>query len=181
MAVMSDEKKTRAPGTESQGTRRRFTEGAALCVTILAVSLSLYQLYTAGISPLAAMYQRSVHLVLIMALAFALIPPARRASRTRFDFFLAFDLLLIVLTFAVGGYIWKEFDSIIQRQGLWNRTDVVMGCIALALVLESTRRAIGIFMALIGVAFLLFSYFGPYMPGFLAHKGYSVERIVTTL
>jgi TRAP transporter 4TM/12TM fusion protein len=181
MAVMSDEKKTRAPGTESQGTRRRFTGGAALCVTILAVSLSLYQLYTAGISPLAAMYQRSVHLVLIMALAFALIPPARRASRTRFDFFLAFDLLLIVLTFAVGGYIWKEFDSIIQRQGLWNRTDVVMGCIALALVLESTRRAIGIFMALIGVAFLLFSYFGPYMPGFLAHKGYSVERIVTTL
>ena len=181
MVATSDEKKTRAPGTESQGTRRRFTGGAALCVTVLAVSLSLYQLYTAGIAPLTAIYQRSVHLVLIMALAFALIPPARQASRTRFDFFLAFDLLLIVLTFAVGGYIWKEFDSIIQRQGLWNRTDVVMGCIALALVLEATRRAIGIFMALIGIAFLLFSYFGPYMPGFLAHKGYSVERIVTTL
>jgi TRAP-type uncharacterized transport system fused permease subunit len=53
--------------------------------------------------------------------------------------------------------------------------------IAVALVLEATRRAIGLFMALIAVAFLLFPISAPTCPDILAHKGYSVERIVTTL
>jgi TRAP transporter 4TM/12TM fusion protein len=181
MAAAEKATKTESPKAETKGFRRRYRGRAALCITVVAVGLSLFQLYTAGISPLTAIFQRSIHLVLIMVLAFALIPPVRRASVTRFDFFLALDLILIAAAFIVGGYIWIEFDDIIQRQGLWTQTDVVMGCITIGLVLEATRRAIGLFMSLIGVAFLLFSYFGPYMPEMLAHKGYSVERITTTL
>jgi len=181
MAATEKATKTAPPKAETKGFRRRYRGWAALCITVVAVGLSLFQLYTAGISPLTAIFQRSIHLVLIMVLTFALIPPVRRASVTGFDFFLALDLILIMAAFTVGGYIWIEFDDIIQRQGLWTQTDVVMGCIAIGLVLEATRRAIGLFMSLIGVAFLLFAYFGPYMPEMLAHKGYSVERITTTL
>lgn len=166
---------------ESKGYRRQFRGLAAIFITIVAVGLSLFQLYSAGISPLTAIFQRSIHLVFIMVLAFALIPPTRRASLNRVDLYQILDLILILLAFVIGAYIWLEFDEIIQRQGDWTQLDVVMGCIALVLVLEATRRAIGFFMAAIAVVFLLFSYFGPYMPDLLAHKGYSVERIVTTL
>jgi TRAP transporter 4TM/12TM fusion protein len=173
--TQADEKKIHQ---ESRRTLRGFT---ALFITTAAVVLSLFQLYTAGISPLTAMYQRSVHLVLIMVLAFALYPPTSRASRDRFDIYLAFDWFLILVAFAVGTYIWVEFDAIIERQGDWTRMDVFLGIVAIIMVMEATRRAIGLFMSVIALIFLVYAYFGPYMPDLLAHRGYSVERIATTL
>ncbi len=50
-----------------------------------------------------------------------------------------------------------------------------------ALVLEATRRVIGLNLTCIAFGFLLFGYFGPYMPDILVHKGYSIERMATTL
>ena len=163
------------------GGKRSLRGFTALFVTATAVALSLFQLYTAGISPLAAMYQRSVHLVLILVICFALMPPTKKASRHRFDIYLALDWVLILLAFLAGFYIWIEYGAIIERQGDWTPLDVYLGVLTILLVMEATRRAIGVFMSLIAAAFLLFAYFGPYMPDLFAHKGYSVERISTTL
>jgi len=153
----------------------------ALSVTVVAITLSLFQLYTAGIAPLAAIYQRSVHLVLILVLVFALYPPIKTAAKDKIDIYLIIDGLLILLAITIGAYIWIEFNDIVERQGDWITTDVVMGTIAIFLVMEATRRVIGLFMSAIAIIFLLFTYFGPWMPDLLAHKGYSIERIVTTL
>jgi TRAP transporter 4TM/12TM fusion protein len=164
-----------------QSGKRSLRGFTALFITTAAVVLSVFQLYTAGISPLAAMYQRSVHLVLILVIAFALIPPTKKASRHRFDIYLFIDWALILLVFLAGSYIWIEYSAIIERQGDWTRLDVFLGVLTILLVMEATRRAIGLFMSMIAVAFLLYAYFGPYMPDLFAHKGYSVERIATTL
>ncbi len=153
----------------------------ALSVTVVAITLSLFQLYTAGIAPLAAIYQRSVHLVLILVLVFALYPPIKTAAKDKIDIYLIIDGILILLAITIGAYIWIEFNDIVERQGDWITTDVVMGTIAIFLVMEATRRVIGLFMSAIAIIFLLFTYFGPWMPDLLAHKGYSIERIVTTL
>ncbi len=167
---------------ESTASGQRHLRGIlALSITAVAITLSLFQLYTAGIAPLAAIYQRSVHLVLILILVFALYPPVKGAARDRIDIYLIIDMLLILLALAIGIYIWVEFNAIVERQGDWITTDVVMGVIALFLVMEATRRVIGLFMSAIAIIFLLFTYFGPWMPDLIAHKGYSVERIVTTL
>ncbi len=166
---------------ETASTQRNLRGFLALSVTTVAIALSLFQLYTAGIAPLAAIYQRSVHMVLILVLVFFLYPPIKFAARNRVDIYLIIDGLLVLLTFAIGAYIWLEFEAIVERQGDWVTTDVVMGVIALFLVMEATRRVIGLFMSAIAIIFLLFTYFGPWMPDLLAHKGYSVERIVTTL
>jgi len=166
---------------EVKDQKRNLRGTLAVFITLCAVGLSLFQLYTAGIAPLTAMYQRSIHLVLIMIIGFAINPPVKGASRDRFDIYLAFDCLLILLAIVIGSYIWIEFNAIIERQGDWTQTDVVMGIIALFLVMEATRRVIGLFMSVIALIFLFYAYFGPYMPDILAHKGYSIERIATTL
>ncbi len=165
----------------SAGGQRDLRGILALAVTGVAITLSLFQLYTAGISPLAAIYQRSVHLVLILVLVFALYPPIKSAARNKIDIYFIIDGILILLALLIGAYIWIEFDAIVERQGDWILTDVIMGSIALVLVMEATRRVIGLFMSAIAIIFLLFTYFGPWMPDLLAHKGYSIERIVTTL
>ena len=166
---------------ETASGQRNLRGFLAMAVTTVAISLSLFQLYTAGISPLAAMYQRSVHLVLILVLVFALYPPTPSAARDKIDIYLIIDGILALLALIIGAYIWIEFNAIVERQGDWLTTDVVMGVIALVLVMEATRRVIGFFMSAIAIIFLLFTYFGPWMPDLLAHKGYSIERIVTTL
>ncbi|MEA1921392.1 MAG: TRAP transporter permease [Pseudomonadota bacterium] len=166
---------------ETASAQRNLRGILALGVTAVAITLSLFQLYTAGIAPLAAIYQRSVHLVLILVLVFALYPPIKTAAKDKIDIYLIIDGLLILLALTIGAYIWIEFNAIVERQGDWITTDVIMGSIALCLVMEATRRVIGLFMSAIAIIFLLFTYFGPWMPDLLAHKGYSIERIVTTL
>ena len=53
-----------------------------------------------------------------------------------------------------------------------------LGLAAIVILLELTRRTVGISLAIIVVFFLLYTYFGNHVPGFLGHRGYNLERIV---
>src|SRR3546814_10685538 len=59
-----------------------------------------------------------------------------------------------------------------------SQTDLVMGAIAILVMLETSRRALGLIISLIAVVFVLQLYFGSYLPGRLSHPGMSVERIL---
>jgi TRAP transporter 4TM/12TM fusion protein len=56
-----------------------------------------------------------------------------------------------------------------------------LGLTMVLVVLEAARRTIGILLPAVSFTFLLYAYFGPYMPGWLVHKGYDLERIVQEL
>jgi TRAP transporter 4TM/12TM fusion protein len=150
-------------------------------VTVVAVGLSLFQLYTAGIRPLTAIYQRSIHLTLILILTFLIFPVFKKGDKTRKDIYFWIDVVFVLSAIATGLYIFLNYGSIMERQGDWTRMDLFWGCIATFLVLEACRRTIGPVMSIIGIIFILYAYFGPYMPEALAHRPYSLERIVTLL
>ena len=169
-----------SPNPDETG-RSVFTRATALFVTVVAVSLSLFQLYTAGLGALTALKQRFVHLGLILALVFMLYPPFKYVSKNRFNPAFAFDFILVLAGLSVGGYLFFGLEEIYLRQGDWTPMDEFMSILAVLLVLEACRRVIGLFMTCTCLAFLAYGYFGPYMPEILAHKGYSVHRIVTQL
>lgn len=147
----------------------------------IAIALSVFQLYTAGFGALTAMFQRGIHIMLILAIVFLYYPPSNKASRDKFDKYLAFDLFLLSLSFVVVMYVLIFFDEIIWRQGEWTVLDITLGIVTIFLVIEATRRVIGSVMALLCLIFVCFAYLGPYMPGLLAHKGYNIYRIVGQL
>jgi len=163
------------------GGKRQFRGILSLMGTGIAVALALFQLHTAGFGALTAMFQRGIHLMLILAMVFLYYPISRRASRERFDIYLIFDLILFVLSFVIVLYIVFSFDQIIWRQGDWTSLDVGLGIVAIILVVEAARRVIGSFMSIICVLFVLYAYLGPHMPGILGHKGYGIHRIVGQL
>lgn len=177
--MQDQEKKSKKTRTSSK--TRNLVGFFALVFTTVAVILSLFQLYSAGIRPLSAIYQRCIHITLIMTLAFLLFPATKRASRQKQDIYFYIDLLLIFLVFLVAGYILFNYGDIIERQGDWTKIDVIFGLIATFLVIEACRRTIGLVMVVICLTFIVYAYFGPYMPEFFAHKGYSLERIFTLL
>ena len=153
----------------------------AYVVMVLAVSLSLYQLYTAGIAALTALVQRSIHLGAILSLTFLLKPAFKGARKDTLNFWVFLDWVLVLASFSCTFYICNNLTDIFERQGDWLTSDLVVSIIGTILVLEACRRVIGSIMTGICVAGIIYAMYGPYMPDLIIHKGYSVERIVTTL
>ena len=94
-----------------------------------------------------------------------------------------FDVFFAVLACIASVYIFLEFNGLVLRSGMPLKTDLIVGCFAILLVLEGTRRSVGPPLAVIAYGVLINCYLGPYfldIPGlsFFAHRGYSVSRII---
>ncbi|QDU60080.1 DctM-like transporter [Planctomycetes bacterium Pan216] len=88
-------------------------------------------------------------------------------------------LYVVVQTEEVFEPLWLGGVSLGNRAGAELGIDFVIGLIGLVLVLEATRRAIGLALPLMAIAFLAYSRFGADLPDWLfPHRGYSWERIV---
>jgi len=177
----NNEKTVSADSVQPADRNQTMVNIIAKVVLILAVSLSIYQLYTAGIAALTAMVQRSIHLGAILSLTFLLKPPFKGARKDKLTFWLFFDWALVFVSVYCTFYICYNLTAIFERQGDWLRSDLVVSVIGTILVLEACRRVIGFIMTGICAAGILYAMYGPYMPELIIHKGYSVERIVTTL
>jgi TRAP-type uncharacterized transport system fused permease subunit len=94
-----------------------------------------------------------------------------------------FEMTLAVMAFALSSYIIIDFDQFVYRAGFPNVRDLVIGNFAILLILEGTRRSIGLPLAILGLGALAICYLGPqlvYIPGlsFFAHRGFSSSRII---
>jgi len=168
-------------GSAPVGRNLSLAQVTAAIVMVLSISLSLYQLYTAGIAALTALVQRSIHLGAILALTFLLKPPFKGVRKDKFNVWVVLDWILVLLSAVCVIYICYNLNAIFERQGDWLTSDLVISIIGTILVLEACRRVIGIFMTAICLAAIAYALYGPYMPELIIHKGYSIERISTTL
>ncbi|MEW5911435.1 MAG: TRAP transporter permease [Thermodesulfobacteriota bacterium] len=140
------------------GANLELTKAMAKVVMVLAVALSLYQLYTAGITALTALVQRSLHLGAILSLTFLLRPPFPGARKDRFTFWLFLDWALVLVSWYCVYYICVNLDAIFARQGDWETMDLYVSIAGSILVMEACRRVIGGVMAGICVAALIYAY-----------------------
>ena len=153
----------------------------AWIIMAIAVTLSLYQLYTAGVAALTALVQRSIHLGAILSLTFLLKPAFSKLRKDKFSFALFLDWILVALSIYCTFYICNNLTAIFERQGDWLFQDKIVSIIGTLLVLEACRRVIGFIMTAICAMSIVYAMFGTYMPELIIHKGYSIERIATTL
>ena len=172
-----------AQAADLQPTDRNETlvKTVAGVVLLLSVSLSLYQLYTAGVTALTALVQRSIHLGAILSLTFLLKPPFQSARKDRFTVWLFLDWVLVAASISCVAYICVNLTEIFERQGDWLTADRVVSIVGTLLVMEACRRVNGRIMTGICMVSILYAFVGPYMPELIIHKGYSIERIATTL
>jgi TRAP transporter 4TM/12TM fusion protein len=150
-------------------------------VFIGLLAFSLFQLYTAVFGVFTAQIQRTIHLGFALSLIFLLFP-ANRKKRQKGKFQIAwYDGVLALLSVGVGAYWPLFFEDLVMSVGRLDTMDFVVGLLAIILVLEATRRAVGLPITIIAIIFLSYAVYGQYMPGFLAHRGLSFERIVQTM
>ncbi|MDR5659080.1 TRAP transporter permease [Serpentinicella sp. ANB-PHB4] len=157
---------------------RSFKGNMAKLITLIAITMSLFHLYTAGFGNLLALKQRSTHLLFVFVLGFLLYPISKKASKRKVPFY---DWLFCGLGLVVTSYIILNFDNIVRRNGIPTTIDIVFGVIAILLVLEVTRRSIGPELPIIATVFIVYAFIGPYLPGALGHRGYNISRLVNQL
>lgn len=155
---------------------RRMGMPYSLIVTLVAISMSLFHLYTGGFGTLLAVKQRSLHLIFTMLLGFMLYPAFGKSKKARPTII---DVVFIVLAIVVFGYLFMNVEEIVLKGGKLTKLDMYYGVIAILLTLEITRRVVGPELPIVAILFLLYAYFGRSVPGILAHRGFSLNRIVS--
>ena len=158
-------------------------------VAVIAITWSLFQLWYASPFPFwlnfgmfKGLPARAIHLGFALLLAFLIFPYARGKKVNFID-------ILIAITGAVCClYIYVFYDQLVDRGGILLKinfsndftipVELILGIIGILILLEATRRVIGVPLVVIAVCFLLFSYFGQYAPDIISHGGLSLKRLV---
>ncbi len=158
-------------------------------VAAIAIIWSLFQLWYASPFPFIfnfGMFKglpaRAIHLGFALTLAFLIYPFVKGKKISLFDILISF-----VGAFSCF-YIYFFYDQLVDRGGVLLSISIgnnfnlpielIIGSLGILILLEATRRAIGLPLVIIAICFLLFSYFGRYAPEIISHGGLSLNRLV---
>ena len=193
---MSKEENQTAPenldNIDDEGGVKRNLKGFNLkLVAGVAICWTLFQLWYASPFPflfnfgiLIDLPARAIHLSFALVLCF-LIYPSKKSNTN--ETVKIYDYILIALSILTTFYIVFEYEGLVNRQGVLANInlfgfkipyEMLIGAIGIILLLEATRRAIGLPLVSIAVIFIIFSIFGQQMPDLIAHAGLSITRLV---
>jgi TRAP transporter 4TM/12TM fusion protein len=130
------------------------SRGVAVAVSLWAVAAAVFHLYSIGVGLLDSRYQRAIHFLFILPLAFVIYPAGKQSPRNRPS---ALDGVLAVAAIGVNVYVIANADRINLRwEGVtWPLPiEILVGAVAVVLTLEAARRAAGAALAYLTVGFL---------------------------
>jgi TRAP transporter 4TM/12TM fusion protein len=155
---------------------------AGKLIFAVAVAWSLFQLWYASPLPfefgwgvLNDTEARSLHLGIGLLLAFLCFPLAK-SQRNRIP---AYDWMLALGGAFAGGYFLLFYAELATRPGIPMLQDIIIASAGIVLLLEATRRAVGLPMTILAILFLAYIMLGRYLPDVIAHKGASLERMLS--
>ncbi len=163
-------------------------------IVITAIVWSIFQLYYTSPFPFWLQEQfthagiplnvvvddtkaRSYHLAFALFLAFLSFPAFATSPKHRIPIL---DWCLAIAGAFLGAYYLFFYEGLVTRFGAPNLQDIIAGCCGVLLLLEATRRSLGLPLVVIAVVFLLYNYFGQFMPTdwIISHRSGSLAQIV---
>ena len=160
---------------DKEATFRTFRGWLKIFISCVCIVFSGFQLFTAATGLYPPQIQRSIHLGFVLVLIYLLYPARADGNKHRLNWY---DVLLAAAGAAVCGYIIWNYDTIVLDAGPPTEMDFIFGCASILLVLEATRRIVGLPITLVAIVFLLYAKFGNLLPGMMGHPGFSLKRIV---
>ena len=180
---------------ETEGRARTLTGWQLKLVAAICFLWSLFQLWHAspfpfmtGFGILIDVPARAIHLGFALLLVFMSFPYLKKNKHTKFNYF---DFCLSVLAFFCTFYLFYNYEHLVEQNGVLVThsinifgshlnfpTELIIGIVGILLLLEATRRAIGIPLVIVAIVFLLYSIFGQSMPELISHQGLSLKRLV---
>ena len=165
-----------------EGVQNRLSGFAGNAAMSVAVAMSVFHLYAAiaGAWPfqnfpiIATQPLRYAHVAFVLILSFLLFPVALRfRNRIRW-----WDVVLGCTGAAILAYAIHGGEDFTDRATSPTQLDTVLGVIFIVLLLEATRRTTGWIVPAVAIAFIAYSYYGPYLPQPWTHRGFDVSQLV---
>ena len=176
---------------EEAGFKKNLKNWNLKLISLIAISWSLFQLWHASPLPflldfgkLIDVPARAIHLAFGLTLCFLVFPALKSKKKNKIS---VLDFVFVIFGIIVTLYLAVGYEGLVYRQGILAKIqvgdftipyEIIIGSIGILLLLEATRRAIGIPLVVIAVIFLLFSVFGQSMPDLISHQGLSIKRLV---
>lgn len=167
--------------TETGG--RALTGPASVLLFVVPLVWSLFQLWIASPLPyivnfgiLNSTEARSIHLAFATFLAFTAFPMFRGRHDTHIPWF---DWILAFAASFSAAYLFLFYDQLSERPGAPIMQDLVVALGGIVLLLEATRRALGLPLTVVAAVFITYSLAGPWMPDVIAHKGASLSKLAS--
>jgi len=173
------------------GVKRNLSGFHLKLVAGIAICWTLFQLWYASPLPFILNFgifidlpARAIHLAFALVLCFLIYPSNKSKTDQPIK---VYDYIFIGLSILATFYIVIDYEGLVNRQGILASInlfgyeipyEVILGTTGMILLLEATRRAIGLPLVCIAVLFIIFSLFGQQMPDLIAHAGLSITRLV---
>ena len=173
----------RGPDTETRGEIGEPAEAKWLAVIRfgLAGTWVFFQFYII-FYPLVPMVQRPLHVAFAVALVFLFRPTEARGFLRSLSRLV--DLCFAAISLGIGVYFVYNEDRILERIVFVDDVftpDIVLCILLVGLLIEATRRTVGMSLLFVTVAFLIYGWFGYLFPGWLNFKGIGLESYVEVL
>lgn len=152
---------------------RKFTGRIGKLIAAGLVVMSLYHLYNV-LATIPTQLFRATHVLFVLLFIFLVYPAAKRWKQK----ISWFDWILALAGVASMVYIFVDFEEFVYRPVIPNQWDVLFGGLAILLILEATRRSVGLALMLLVVAFIAYALFGAYLPPPWDHRGFGFDRLV---
>ncbi len=162
--------------------------------SFIAIAWASFQLWYASPIPFIVGFgvfidvpARAIHLGFALSLVFLLFPSSKKTN----DRFYISNIFLALTSLFTTFYLFDQYDQIVDRNGvlleinflLFAHTfvfplELVIGATGILLLLEATRRAIGLPLVIVAIVFYLYSFYGQQMPTLISHQGLSLNRLI---
>lgn len=151
-------------------------------LTGIAIAWSLFQVWYASPLPFEFGFfvlndteARSIHLGFALFLAFTAYPAIKTSPRDRVPLQ---DWVLAAIAAFCGAYLFLFYVELSTRPSQPTTLDLITAGVGLVLLLEATRRALGLPMVVIAAVFIAYTFAGPLMPEVIQHKGASITKLL---
>ncbi len=174
--VMDEKAQQLLEETDADARMRDYRGTWEKIIVALLVAWAGFQLYFSTIGIISAMNLRAFHCMFLLIFTFLLFPMTKKEKRKKTKPS-PIDLVLILLTIATFGYLIANYTRIVRGGGFLTSTELIVAAVGLLLVLEAARRAGGT-LAVLGVIFFAYNFFGEWIPGQLGHNGFTLRRVL---
>ena len=167
---------------EETGRRKPTGRISSTVLLIVPVIWSLFQLwitsplpYSLGVGVLNDTATRSLHLGFSFFLAFLSFPMLKRGPRSYIP---VQDWVMALVAAFCAVYLYLFQAELARRPGIPTRQDIAVAVAGVILLLEATRRVMGLPMTCVATAFLAYAFLGNafFIPDMIAHRGASLSR-----
>lgn len=161
---------------------RNLKGSFSTAISIVAIGMSIFHLYTALFGVFESILQRSAHIGFALILVFAIYKPSKKASSgERVPWY---DWILILLTIVSYSYFIFNAQEIQSRMSYIEALtpfEIALGIIAGLVLIEATRRVIGNTLVILALLFLAYGFWGHLLPGALSHREFTTMWIIDHL